>query len=340
MKKISLALVALLLCVSTCKPIENDTSACKKIEQISPDASPEQYKALVAMLRDAKLSVCDCVKQNAEERINDQNQALKKEWQISEQDWKDIDAITQRIVQQDNQLGKTIIDVDLKSFPKKYVGYFTEENIRNIKNKFREIGYTNNTINIVYDPPREIEGNELIDSVKSSRYLQKGGAKNPSLALGPVFFAQSLQAQQGTLLHEINGHLAHKDPILDSLLLIAASRSDDKRELLKAENQQKFFNSQSMINRKKAEELRADQVPAAASVANAHLIETWFAEHKQKHGNSADYIHGSIEDRWKMAKRIRQLLEAEAAEQLTSNAQQINPGTQPKCFFSRFFKRA
>ncbi len=346
MKKNSLLLALLFLCVSTCKPMDNDASPCKKIEQISPDATPVKYVKLVALLRNKGLSVCDCVKQLSEDRINAQKPALEKEWQISEQNWKNIEAITQQIAEQDNQPGTTIVNVARDTFPKEYLPYFTEENIKNIENKFKQAGCTNNTITITYEPSTiavmvrsmsHREHQHPIDRVnkKLSKFIY---GDNYILKLGPPFFdGYSQEGRQGILLHEIYGHAAHNDSV--KIVLLFMSACIYKPELFEPSTQEKavqqFLNSPSMLDITRALEARADQVPACTTITNARLAEKVPIESKNMYGNlNHTPRYDSTNDRLVMATRIRKLKEAE--EYLGFNTQQ-KPQEQ-KSFIYNFYK--
>ncbi len=298
---------------------ESRSELCKQVKTISPEASPKEYSSLAMRLRDAGLSVGECVRNLCERRIEKAKHAIEKEWGITQRDWDAIEKKVESIKAQDQQ-EELMISVDPKLQER-------QEGIGElIAQKLYEAG-CKGTFILTYAPPkidetglsrffdvfvsRNIEAKEYPFDYENKRIKYEIiTAGDFEIEIGPRFFEYSPKEQEGCLLHEIRGHVVHNDSVQGGLL--STSACIYKPELV--EDRLPFRKSDSVLKRFKAIEARADQVPAACMTAHeAQLIEAWHARNNQETTSHDvdNYRHDLITKRLAMAMRIRKLKEAE-----------------------------
>lgn len=297
---------------------ESHFEICKQIKNISPEASPREYSSLAMRLRDAGLSVCECIRNLCERRIEKAKHAIEKEWGVTQHDWDAIEKKVESLTAQD-QHEKLIISVDPKLQE-------LQEGIGElIWQKLYEAG-CKGTFNLTYASPKIDEtGLSRSFDVYVNRYIEAKEhpfdydnkrvkyeiitAGDFEIEIGPRFFEYSPKEQEGCLLHEIRGHVVHNDSVRGGLL--STSACIYKPELL--QDRLPFRKSDSVLKRFKAIEARADQIPAACMTAHeARLIEAWHASNLEQISHDVDnYRHDLTTERLAMAKRIRKLKEAE-----------------------------
>src|SRR5690348_14568726 len=134
------------LCTHILHPMEETPlQTCQRIEQISPDAPTSAYVDLAKRFAQAKLTVCSCIKRLANNRIESTKPALRQEWGITDQHWKEIDEFNKKTSEQDALPGKLEIN------PLTVAGFDGERQVEVpqqdfIAQQFKKVGKQNNRI--------------------------------------------------------------------------------------------------------------------------------------------------------------------------------------------------
>lgn len=307
---------------------------CNEINQISPDASPALFTQLALKLKQAGLSTCTCIMALNNKRAANAMSALKKEWDITDENMNNIHNFYEKSFQEDMQPNGLEFIPAIVTNKQGEREQCTIAEHKFMMKRFIEAGYLNNKIKLNFVAPSmlQVEDQYVIrlGGTAISRYIQMADypidheaqrlkyeilkPAEVNINIGRNYMTLNKEGRKGLLLHEIYGHALFRDIIIVSLLWLNAAIK--RPDLLK--NRELFFSSESAMADTCAREARADQFPAACfSVKNSRFIESWFKQAYDRDQQASDgellpnKTHGDIKDRLAMATRIRKLKEAE-----------------------------
>lgn len=261
----------------------------RKAKGIALNASPKEYRKIAQRFRDEKTTVCECFTTLCNGRVDNRFESLKKDLPLTEKDYEIIGSIIKKLVEIDRkrypviqQSTPGLINDDLQGYiwkqfslikppcnsqPKTTLFSQTTEAIRY---RLKERGLYNYPITVQKSEKTGI--GITIETLFNMPY-----PSDPKLYLNSEFFQLSKEAQKGAILHEIQGHAAHRDPEKSLLLkIVAGSYNKD----FNTEFYKKF---PSYLAWSKAQEQRADRIPAACmTLQEARYLETSFREQLDK----------------------------------------------------------
>jgi hypothetical protein len=286
--------------------LQGNGDVCDKIKHINPNASQEEYRSLVKEILESGESICSCISQKCNEKVEEKIQGLAKEWKITDQQLDDIREFVKKIAEKDSKEGELFVEIDPQL-------HLSSEEVSFITKLFKEVGYRNGSV-CVLNTKRNVEIRRIfsVDYDDILKKINNIDVKSYELYINSSWFDSS-ESLRGGLLHEIKGHAGHYDMINDRLLFLNA----------RAENQDLYDDNLSYAESlyyqkyKRALEKRADRMPAACgAVEDAKSIYTSLKDLKEQWSEDQLKIeekssHPTAEKRLAWATRILNLKKAE-----------------------------
>jgi hypothetical protein len=285
--------------------LQGNGDVCDKIKHIDPNAPQEEYRSLVKEILESGESICSCMSQKCNKKVEGKLQGLAKEWRITDQQLGNIKEFVKRMAEKDSKEGELFVEIDPQV-------NLSPEMVPFITKFFKEAGYKNGNVHVKKGTDPGVSGviRLFLPDVNfniEKYYLDLGYRLNLD-----SLDTEKFEIYMGTLLHEVKGHVAHHDAIVKNLLFLSASAHNQDI------NDDCLRHHELLLSRQKysrAMERRADQVPAACgTVENAKWVYYFSKDIKErlpKDKPEEKSTHPTAEKRIAWATRILNLKKAE-----------------------------